>query len=164
MPTESEARAIFADNLRWYSKQSGITQVEIATRLGVSTATVSDWFSGKKYPRPEKAQKLADFLGIRISDLQRNKAEREDTNIALTPVTAADLALIRKYHTLDEYGKEMVNLVLEKEAERVAAEAAPTPKMYHVKIAGFDGSFVEKDITEEEADAIRNLPEFTEKI
>lgn len=73
--------------------------------------------------------------------------------------TAAEQQHIKKYRTLDAHGKEMVDLVLGKETERVEAEAAP-PKMYHIKMAGFDGSFVEKDITEEEADAIRNLPEF----
>lgn len=113
MPTESETRINFADNLRWYSKRSGITQIEIATKLAVSTATVSDWFSGKKYPRPEKAQKLADMLGVRVSDLQKSKSERGVPQSVLPPVTTADLEVIKKYHTLNAYGKDIVDHVLD---------------------------------------------------
>lgn len=76
MPIEVQARKIFVDNLRRYSNSKCIAQVDIANRLGVSTATVSDWFNGKKYPRPEKMQKLADLFGVKVSDLQKDESER----------------------------------------------------------------------------------------
>lgn len=76
MPIENEARKVFADNIRRYSSDKHIAQIDIATRLGVSTATVSEWFKGKKYPRPEKMQKLADMFGIKVSDLQKDESER----------------------------------------------------------------------------------------
>lgn len=77
MPIENEARKVFADNIRRYSSDKHIAQIDIATRLGVSTATVSEWFKGKKYPRPEKMQKLADMFGIKVSDLQKDESERK---------------------------------------------------------------------------------------
>ena len=87
MPIEVQARKIFADNLRRYSNDTHIAQVEIANRLKVSTATVSDWFNGKKYPRPEKMQKLADLFGVKVSDLQKDEAERK----SVVPPSAPDL-------------------------------------------------------------------------
>lgn len=105
--------------------------------------------------------KIFDAVGLDASSidtgcLEEKKAVREY-------VIGKELEIVKKYRTLDAHGKRMVDLVLDEEAARVEADTAP-PKMYHIKIAGFDGSFEEKDITEEEADAIRNLPEFTEKI
>ena len=47
----------------------GISQTDITRALDVSSATVSDWCSGKKYPRIDKMQRLADLLGVKYSTL-----------------------------------------------------------------------------------------------
>jgi transcriptional regulator with XRE-family HTH domain len=46
-----------------------INQADICRELGVSSATVSDWCTGKKYPRVDAMQRLADLLGVRFSML-----------------------------------------------------------------------------------------------
>ena len=63
------AREIFVKNLRYLTEKMGISQADICRELGVSSATVSDWFSGKKYPRVDAMQRLADLLGVRFSTL-----------------------------------------------------------------------------------------------
>ena len=62
-------REIFVKNLRYLMEKKGITQADICRDLNVSSATVSDWFTGKKYPRVDAMQRLADLLGIRFSTL-----------------------------------------------------------------------------------------------
>lgn len=62
-------REIFTKNLRYLMEAKGITQADICRELDVSSATVSDWCSGKKYPRPDKMQWLADLLGVLFSTL-----------------------------------------------------------------------------------------------
>lgn len=62
-------REIFTKNLRYLMEAKGITQADICRELEVSSATVSDWCSGKKYPRPDKMQRLADLLGVLFSTL-----------------------------------------------------------------------------------------------
>lgn len=62
-------RVIFVENLKGYMAQRGIAQSDIVSELGYSASTVSDWVTGKKYPRVDAMQKLADFIGIQISDL-----------------------------------------------------------------------------------------------
>ncbi len=69
------ARESFAKNLRKYANRNGKTQADIAAHMKVSSSTVSDWFNGVKYPRPDKMQKLADYFGILMSDLQRSEDE-----------------------------------------------------------------------------------------
>lgn len=62
-------REIFVKNLRYLMEARGITQADICRELEVSSATVSDWCSGKKYPRVDRMQRLADLLGVRYSTL-----------------------------------------------------------------------------------------------
>lgn len=63
------AREIFARNLHYLMEAKKITQADICRELNVSSATASDWCSGKKYPRVDMLQRLADLLGVRFSTL-----------------------------------------------------------------------------------------------
>lgn len=62
-------RKIFVKNLRYLMDARGITQADICRELNVSSATASDWCSGKKYPRVDAMQHLADLLGVMFSTL-----------------------------------------------------------------------------------------------
>ena len=62
-------REIFVKNLRYMMEKKGISQADICRELGVSSATVSDWCTGKKYPRVDAMQRLADLFGVRFSTL-----------------------------------------------------------------------------------------------
>lgn len=144
--------------IRSLRESTGLSQKDFAQKLDISPARLSNWELGINRPDADMIKTICEKTGVSANDLLGVHA----VSAYLPSIEEAEI--LRKYRTLDEHGKEMVDFVLEKEAERVAAEVAPQAKMYHIKIAGFDGSFEEKDITEEEADAIRNLPEFTEKI
>ena len=63
------AREIFVRNLRYLMDARGITQADICRELNVSSATASDWCTGKKYPRVDAMQRLADLLGVMFSTL-----------------------------------------------------------------------------------------------
>jgi transcriptional regulator with XRE-family HTH domain len=88
-------KEIFAKNLRFLMEARGITQADICRELNVSSATASDWCSGKKYPRVDAMQRLADLLGVRFStlttenglqdyeDQQRLEALHQDPSLGL---------------------------------------------------------------------------------
>ena len=61
------AREIFVRNLRYLMNARGISQADICRELGMSSTTVSDWCTGKKYPRVDAMQRLADLLGVLFS-------------------------------------------------------------------------------------------------
>lgn len=67
--SDIDERAIFAENLREILKEKGISQQTLARFVGVSDASVSFWLNGQKYPSPGKVQKIADYLGVRKSQL-----------------------------------------------------------------------------------------------
>ncbi len=68
-------REIFASNLRRIADEKQITQADIVAETKCSSATVSDWFNGKKYPRPNRMQRIADILGVCMSDLIENHSQ-----------------------------------------------------------------------------------------
>lgn len=71
------AREIFVRNLRYFMELKDITQADICRELKVSSATASDWCTGKKYPRVDTMQHLADLLGVRFSALTTETGLRD---------------------------------------------------------------------------------------
>ena len=66
---ETNARESFQRNFLRLMEQKHIDQTDIAKTLHITASTVSDWTKGKKYPRVDAMQRLADFFGVRISVL-----------------------------------------------------------------------------------------------
>lgn len=60
------------NKLKIYRKQSGFTQEEIASKLGVSRQAVAKWERGETLPDIESCIKLADLYGITVDMLVRN--------------------------------------------------------------------------------------------
>ena len=60
---------IFANNLKKQMELKGVSRNDICKALEISYFTVSDWVNGKKYPRMDKVEKLAEYFGIPKSDL-----------------------------------------------------------------------------------------------
>ena len=57
---------MFNDNLNKYRKQKGLSQEELAFRLGVSRQSVSKWESGQSTPELELIIEIADLFGISL--------------------------------------------------------------------------------------------------
>jgi transcriptional regulator with XRE-family HTH domain len=74
-----DVKNIFALNLNKYMKLKGKSRNDISTALGVSYFTVSDWVNGKKYPRMDKVEMLANFFGIQKSDLIEKRESISET-------------------------------------------------------------------------------------
>ena len=68
---------VFASNLRRYMEVKGKSRNDISEALGISYFTVSDWVNGKKYPRMDKVEMLANYFGIQKSDLIEIKEEKK---------------------------------------------------------------------------------------
>ncbi|MDE6520859.1 MAG: helix-turn-helix domain-containing protein [Ruminococcus sp.] len=67
------------DNLKILRKQKGLTQEEIAEKLGVSRQAVAKWEHGDTMPDIESCIKLADIYGITVDLLVRNAGAEEHT-------------------------------------------------------------------------------------
>ena len=60
---------VFAKNLKKYMQLNGKTRNEVCHALGLKYTTCADWVNGKKYPRMDKIEMLANYFGIKKSDL-----------------------------------------------------------------------------------------------
>lgn len=59
----------FSENLKQIRINKGFSQKEIAERLGVSQPSYAQYENGKRNPKLETVRKIADALGVYISDL-----------------------------------------------------------------------------------------------
>ena len=66
---------IFAVNLKRYVALNDKSRKDISNALGISYYTVTDWVNGKKYPRMDKVEMLANYFGILKSDLIETKTD-----------------------------------------------------------------------------------------
>ena len=73
--TDLGNKQVMAKNLKHYVERSGRTQKELAEVVGVATSTFNDWMKGKKYPRIDKIEMLANYFGILKSDLIEDKTK-----------------------------------------------------------------------------------------
>ena len=62
-------KEIFSINLKRLMDKKGISRQDLSKVLGVSYFTISDWVNGKKYPRMDKVEMLADYFGVLKSEL-----------------------------------------------------------------------------------------------
>lgn len=78
--TDLGNKQVIAKNLNYYVEKSGRTQKELAEVVGVASSTFNDWCKGKKYPRIDKIEMLANYFGILKSDLIEDKTKNKLTN------------------------------------------------------------------------------------
>lgn len=63
------------DNLTMLRNMHGLSQEELAGRIGISRQAYAKWESGATVPDVEKCKNLADFYGVTIDSLIQTVAE-----------------------------------------------------------------------------------------
>lgn len=110
-------------------KSKGLTNEELAKLSGVPKATIDKITAGAtKDPKLETVKAIAKALGCTINDFI------DDKEIVGDHFSIPEKNLIKKYRGLDDHGKEMVDIVLDKEAERIKSEMTPEPQAPTTKI------------------------------
>ena len=68
MENEKTQQELLAENLTYYRKASGLTQLELAEKFNYSDKSVSKWERGEGFPDIFVLKALADFYGITVDD------------------------------------------------------------------------------------------------
>ena len=128
---EKRFNEIFSKNLRDMMYKRDINQRQLADAIHVSSASVSDWYNGKKTPRMDKIDMICQVLNCSRSDLMLEKVKdlkliKEQEEQRSTGLTYLDTQLIIKILQLDEAGRSLVDLVVDHELERVRATKKDT--------------------------------------
>ena len=68
----------FSERLKDLRKQAGLTQVEVAEKLGISQPAYASWERGAKKPTQENLVKIAQILNVSVDYLVGNSEEKAD--------------------------------------------------------------------------------------
>lgn len=68
-------KEVMAKNLKYYIAMSGKDRRELCEMWGFPYSTVTEWINGRKYPRIDRIEVMADYFGILKSDLIEEKTE-----------------------------------------------------------------------------------------
>ena len=101
---------VFASNLKRYMEVKGKTRNDISEALGISYFTVSDWVNGKKYPRMDKVEMLANYFDIQKSDLIELKEENNSPEELV--LTEGEKLWMELYNRLSDETREVfINMI-----------------------------------------------------
>lgn len=106
MPIE-DIKLKFAQNLKNIMQKRNKTQSDLVKDLSFRQATVSDWLNGKKYPRMDKVEKLANYLGVSINELLMQSVS--EPPVPAIQLTDQEKSLIKKYRQLNADGKLVID-------------------------------------------------------
>jgi len=96
--TETASRTALAQNLRIHIEKTGKNRRTISQELGISYSTFTDWCVGRKYPRIEKLEALANYFGTTVPDL----VGESKNEVAITPKDET-LEIILRMHKDPEF-------------------------------------------------------------
>ena len=88
-----------------------VSRKDVADVLGISYFTVTDWVNGKKFPRMDKVELLANYFGVLKSDLIE---EASNANSLITVnVTEDEQKLLDLFRLVPENQQQMVLQMIE---------------------------------------------------
>ena len=105
-------KSVFAKNLKYQMAINNKTRREVCEALEFSYYTFSDWVNGKKYPRMDKVEILANYFGCKKSDLIEEKKEK------LTKLELEDVKVREKLKHATSKAKKLEKQ-LQKDKEKV---------------------------------------------
>ncbi len=117
---------MFPERLKQLRKEKGMTQIDLAKALGVSSGTVAMWETGKRKPSFEMFDRLTEVFDRRIdyilgasddvSPLKVGEGEAMVTGNWVVQEEYEDVT--RKFSLLDDFGQKTVAGVLRTEFAR----------------------------------------------
>ncbi len=114
MSTEGDSiKRNISKNIVKYREKLGISQKELASRLKVTPSRISNWEQGANCPTIDILFEVCKVLNVSINDIY---GVYPDTNMTLS---FAETEYIKKYRALDDYGRETIDIALDRETIRV---------------------------------------------
>lgn len=80
-PQDIKNRAYFSVNLNRIMKEKGVRQIDLHNNTGIPKSTITGYVKGSSLPTPGNLQKIADFLGVKKSDLDLRFIPKENISI-----------------------------------------------------------------------------------
>ena len=118
----------FGSRLRERREALGMKQSELGRLLGVTGSAIGNYETGVSSPKAEVLCRAFDALECDANYLFQDAMSSSRGEV----LSLREQALLRKYRALDEHGRGLLDLIADKERERVvlpAAEASPRTRI-----------------------------------
>lgn len=104
----------FSDRLKEARIAIGLTQEQVADKLGVAKSTLAGYEKGNREPSIPTVQKIMEVLAVDANYLyQDNSVPTIQNSLSLHEIDH-----LKKYRSLDDYGKKAVDALVDIEYER----------------------------------------------
>lgn len=127
---EKKRMKIIAENITHFRKQRGITQKELAKEVGITASTMTDYMKLRSAPSFGVIQKLADYFGVKKSDIDTTFKE-ESSSLSDTPDSLTQ-QITNKVVQLTTPNKKIVLRTSEELLEAQKGEGNEERFEYHV--------------------------------
>ena len=91
------------DNIKKARLDAGLTQIEVAEKLGVAQAQYARWENGGRNPKDETVKKLAEIFGVTFDKLQGRNDGLDDIVDLLRKVELTDKQKLEIYFLIKKY-------------------------------------------------------------
>ena len=98
--------ADFASMLKYLRERESLSQRALASRLGLSVSAICMYETGKRHPRFEDEETIADFFNVDINTL-RGRVISEEPEL-----TAQDKRILNLYHNVPPEVQKAVQTLL----------------------------------------------------
>ena len=113
----------FGERLTQLRKENGYnTRNEFADRLGIPSTTLRNYETDVREPGHTFLKQVSEFFNVSVDYLLCLTDEKEVLNTFRLRLSEQEI--IEKYRALDDYGKETVNIILDRESNRIKAAKA----------------------------------------
>ena len=91
------------DNIKKARLDAGLTQIEVAEKLGVAQAQYARWENEGRNPKDETVKKLAEIFGVTFDKLQGRNDGLDDIVDLLRKVELTDEQKLEIYFLIKKY-------------------------------------------------------------
>jgi transcriptional regulator with XRE-family HTH domain len=110
---------MISERLRTLRKEKGMSKRDLVSRLPLNYSTYANYESGFREPNSEVLQMLARHYGVSLDYLLGVSDNRKKAD-EIAILNEDENTHIQKYRRLDTHGRDVVDIILEKEVERVS--------------------------------------------
>ena len=102
--------ADFSTMLKYLRQREGLSQRQLASKLKMSASAIGMYESGKRIPRHEDEEAIADFFNV---DLNTLRGIRVNENYLETHISNEDQALLDRLHKISPETRNSIELLIE---------------------------------------------------
>ena len=114
--------------------QAGLTTVQLAQKMGLTQAAVSQWESGKKVPGIETISRLADLYGVTVDYLLGRDIGSSNVMMSTEVLDSSTLPILHGKPVWDsEHGWGIVNAI-QKNVVFMAGQAIPFEELQNLRV------------------------------